>query len=252
MSGPIYSSILKKTGEGRKQLAVLIDPDKFESSAIIEIANSAQVDYFFVGGSLLANGSIERCIKTIKKNSTIPVIIFPGSAMQICADADAILLISLISGRNPELLIGQHVIAAPYLKQSGLEILSTGYMLVDSGRATTASYISNSLPIPHDKSEIAACTAMAGEMLGMKLIYLDGGSGALKPVSEKMIKSVKENTKTPLIVGGGIRSVEQAVLSLSAGADVIVVGNALENDPDLLFSIADAVHKNGPLIKSRL
>lgn len=240
----IYTAIQEKIRSGQKQLAVLIDPDKFGSTDIIDIANEAKVDYFFVGGSLMAGGSIERCIKEIKKRSAIPVIIFPGSTMQICDKADGILLISLISGRNADLLIGQHVVAAPYLKQSGLEVLSTGYILVDSGKQTSASYISNTMPLPYDKSDIAACTAMAGEMLGLKLIYLDGGSGALKPVSAQMIKTVKENIAVPLVVGGGIRSVEQATSAIQAGADILVVGNALESDAGLLLSIAETVHKS--------
>lgn len=240
----IYTAIQEKIRSGQKQIAVLIDPDKFGSTDIVDMANEAKVDCFFVGGSLMAGGSIERCIKEIKKRSSIPVIIFPGSTMQICDNADGILLISLISGRNADLLIGQHVVAAPYLKQSGLEVLSTGYILVDSGKQTSASYISNTMPLPYDKNDIAVCTAMAGEMLGLKMIYLDGGSGALKPVSAHMIKSVKENITVPLVVGGGIRSVEQAASAIQAGADILVVGNALESDAGLLLSIADAVHKS--------
>jgi phosphoglycerol geranylgeranyltransferase len=242
MTGSVYSLILQKTKQGTKQLAVLIDPDKFNSAEIIKLAKTANVDYFFVGGSLLAGGNIENCIQTIKKHSSIPVIIFPGSSMQICNKADALLLLSLISGRNAELLIGQHVIAAPYLRQSGLELLSTGYILVDSGKPTTVSYISNTAPIPFDKSEIAACTAMAGEMLGMNLIYLDGGSGAAKPVSKEMIRAVKKNIRLPLILGGGIRSAESALNAANAGADIIVVGNAFEEDPRLLLTIAEALH----------
>jgi phosphoglycerol geranylgeranyltransferase len=242
MKGTIYSTILQKTQKGYKQLAVLIDPDKFASAELIELAKTANVDFFFVGGSLLSGGNIENCIRTIKKHCAIPVLIFPGSTMQICRDADALLLLSLISGRNPDLLIGQHVIAAPYLKQSGLELLSTGYILVDSGRPTTASYISNTAPIPFDKSEIAACTALAGEMLGMSMIYLDGGSGALKPVSEQMIRAVKSTIKIPLILGGGIRTAEAAIKAACAGADIIVVGNAFEENPELLLTIADAIH----------
>ncbi|MCC6691642.1 MAG: geranylgeranylglyceryl/heptaprenylglyceryl phosphate synthase [Bacteroidia bacterium] len=243
MERPIYQNILKKTDEKKKQLAVLIDPDKFDSSDIIDLANEAGVDYFFVGGSLMVKGNIEQCVRSIKKKSSIPVIIFPGTAMQICNIADGILFISLISGRNADLLIGQHVAAAPYLKQSKLEILSTGYILVDSGRQTTASYISNTTPVPANKSEIAACTAMAGEMLGLSLIYLDAGSGAKKAVSEKMIKRVKQTINVPLLVGGGIRSAEHARKALQAGADMLVVGSAFEKNPELLLSIADAVHK---------
>jgi phosphoglycerol geranylgeranyltransferase len=245
----VYQSILEKIKQGKKQLAVLIDPDKFDSFKIIELANSSGVDYFFIGGSLMSGGNITKAIQTIKENSDIPVIIFPGSPMQICSMADAILLLSVISGRNPELLIGQHVLAAPYLKESGLEILSTGYMLVDSGRPTTASYISNTTPIPSDKNEIAVCTAMAGEMLGLKSIYLDGGSGASFAVRGEMIKAVKKNIRVPLIVGGGIKTVERAIETVNSGADLIVLGNVFEDYPGLLPDIADAVHKNSHTYK---
>ncbi|TAG57186.1 MAG: geranylgeranylglyceryl/heptaprenylglyceryl phosphate synthase, partial [Runella slithyformis] len=165
----------------------------------------------------------------------------PGSSLHIEPTADAILLLSLISGRNPELLIGQHVIAAPILKRSGLEVLPTGYMLVESGRSTTVSYISNTTPIPHDKPSVAACTAMAGEMLGLQLMYLDAGSGAQKPVSAAMIAAVRQAVDTPIVVGGGINSIDKAYAALEAGADVIVVGNGIEENPDLLPEIAQAV-----------
>jgi len=178
--------------ENKKQLAVLIDPDKYSSKSLIDavvVARKAMVSYFLVGGSLLERDNLDETIRVIKDNCEIPVIIFPGDVLQINDKADAILLLSLISGRNPELLIGKHVVAAPYLKESGLEILPTGYMLIDSGRPTTASYMSNSLPIPANKDGIAVSTAMAGEMLGLKLIYMDGGSGALNPISVSMIEN---------------------------------------------------------------
>jgi putative glycerol-1-phosphate prenyltransferase len=181
-------------------------------------------------------------IKLIKTNSTIPVILFPGSNLHIDMSADALLFLSLISGRNAELLIGQHVIAAPVLKKSNMEILPTGYILIDSGRQTTVSYISNTTPIPYDKPEIAACTAMAGEMLGLKLIYLDGGSGAQKQISARMIASVRKSVDVPLIVGGGIRSVEEASEAMEAGADVIVIGNGIEKNLNLLAEVSERVH----------
>lgn len=238
----IYEQIISS---GRKYFAVLIDPDKYPEDSlagIAEKASHAKVDFLFVGGSLLSRDSLGVCIRILKDHSGIPVILFPGSALQVDAQADAILLLSLISGRNPELLIGQHVIAAPYLKTSGLEILSTGYMLIESGNNTTARYISNTQPIPHDKDDIAACTAMAGEMLGMKMIYMDAGSGAAVAVSTSMIARVKANTGIPLIVGGGIRTPEDAVDRCRAGADIIVVGNAIENDPGLISEISDGIH----------
>jgi putative glycerol-1-phosphate prenyltransferase len=170
------------------------------------------------------------------------VVIFPGSISQICPEADAILNLCLISGRNPEFLIGQHVIAAPALKASGLEILPTGYMLIESGRQTTASYISGTTPLPHDKDDIAMCTAMAGEMLGLRMIYMDGGSGALNTVSDSMIHKVKKHVSVPLIVGGGIRDVATALKICKAGADVIVIGNAAQDDTSLIKKITKAIH----------
>lgn len=229
----------------RKRLAVLVDPDTPDAESLARIitkANEAQADFIFLGGSLLIKDALDQCISAIKNLTDIPVILFPGSIMQISAKADAMLFISLISGRNPELLIGSHVIAAPYIKQAGIETLATGYMLVDSGRQTTASYMSGSTPIPYNKPEIAACTAMAGEMLGQKLIYMDGGSGADKPISTKMIAAVRKSVNLPIIIGGGIRDAETAVNICKAGADIVVVGNATEENPDLIKAIAEAVH----------
>lgn len=238
----IYSSILKGKKLGKKQFAILIDPDKFDLK-IIELAVSANVDFIMIGGSILSNGNFEQCVEIIKKNTSIPLIIFPGNHLQISKNADAILLLSLISGRNPELLIGKHVIAAPVIKSSKLEVLPTGYMLIESGKQTAALYMSNTHPIPFDKDDIAMCTAMAGELLGLKLIYMDAGSGAMLPITEGMIKKVKANIEVPLILGGGINSPEKATLACKAGADVIVVGNAIEKDPQLIRSISKAIHK---------
>lgn len=228
-----------------KKIAVLVDPDKPTDEQIIQIAKHSQesgVDFFFVGGSLLTNDNLDSCIKLLKKHAQIPVILFPGNTNQLSNKADGFLFLSLISGRNAEMLIGRHVIAAPYLKMSGLEILPTGYMLIDSGKPTSVSYMSNTVPIPNDKYDIAICTAMAGEMLGMKLIFLEGGSGAERSVSDEMIKMVHGSINIPLIVGGGIRTPERAAQCAHAGADVIVIGNALEKEPGLLSQFADAVH----------
>jgi putative glycerol-1-phosphate prenyltransferase len=181
-------------------------------------------------------------VETIKKNCSIPVVLFPGSPDQITPKADALLYLSLISGRNPELLIGQHVVSAPFVKQSGLEIIPVGYMLIDGGSPTTVSYISNTHPIPSNKKDIALCTAMAGEMLGLKLIYMDAGSGAKTPISTEMIQYVSKHIKIPLVIGGGITSAEKAKENCMAGADIIVVGNAVEKDPSLIEAIATAVH----------
>lgn len=237
----LYQDLIEKKKKGLKSFAVLLDPDKIGDEQCLSIVRSAEedgVDYFFIGGSLMTNGDMERTISIIKNQSSIPVVIFPGSNLQIYPNADAILLLSLISGRNPEYLIGQHVVAAPLLKKSGLEVVSAGYMLVDCGRPTTVSYISNTTPIPYDKPEIASCTAIAGEMLGLKLIYLEGGSGAVRAISEEMVEHVAQNVNLPVIVGGGIRDGETAFNIMKAGADVIVVGNAIEKNPDLLGKIA--------------
>lgn len=231
--------------QGRKQLAVLIDPDKPDQKVLLELIRETAMggaDLIFLGGSLLMRDNIDEYLRTIKEHTRIPVILFPGSILQVNPRADAILFLSLISGRNPELLIGTHVIAAPLVKQSKLETLPTGYMLVDCGKPTTASYMSASNPIPYDKPEIAACTAMAGEMLGLRLIYLDGGSGAPQPVSTAMIAEVRKNVDTPIIVGGGIRSAEQASEICRAGADIVVVGNATEKNPGIIKEIAESVH----------
>lgn len=228
----------------KKQLAVLIDPDKLNPEQLVEtaiIAEKAKVDLLFVGGSLMTSDSLFHCIRTIKENSNIPVVLFPGSSYQISRNADAMLFLSLISGRNPEMLIGMHVLSAPYIKLSGLETIPTGYMLIDSGKPTSVSYMSNSFPIPNDKKDIAACTAMAGEMLGMRTIFMDAGSGALQTVPEEMISFVKGSIEIPLIIGGGIRTPEKAISVIEAGADIVVVGNRLEEDPNLIFGFTEAV-----------
>lgn len=239
-------SLLQRFNEGGKKIAVLVDPDKPTDKEIINLAEASEkagVDFFFVGGSLLTNDNLTSCIKLMKASSNIPVILFPGNSHQLSNRADGFLFLSLISGRNPETLIGIHVIAAPYLKLSGLEVLSTGYMLIDSGRPTTVSYMSNTIPIPSDKNDIAMCTAMAGEMLGMKLIFMDAGSGAERPVPLEMIATVSGSIEVPLIVGGGLRTPERAAESAKAGASVIVVGNVLEKNPALLSDFARAVHE---------
>ena len=241
----VYQSLLEKKKNGRKAFAVLIDPDKVTASSLsslVQSANQSKVDYLLVGGSLVVSDHLDDCIEQIKKETTIPVILFPGSPSQLSRHADALLYLSLISGRNPELLIGQHVISAPFVKKSGLEIISTGYMVIDGGAPTTVSYISGAAPIPADKAEIALCTAMAGEMLGKKLIYMDAGSGAKKPITEEMISLVAQHIEVPLVIGGGIRDAEKAYRNCKAGADVIVVGNAIEKDPSLLEEMAAAIH----------
>ena len=241
----LYNNILEKKSKGKKLFAILIDPDKQKNSDLlltIENASHANVDYFFVGGSLLTNDNLENCIKTIKKNCDIPIILFPGNAMQVNKNADGILFLSLISGRNAELLIGKQVITAPILKQTELEVISTGYMLIDSGEPTAASYMSNTTPIPRNKHGIAISTAIAGEYLGLKLIYMDGGSGAKQPIEMDMIKKVSKSINIPLIIGGGICNAQKALDNCKAGADLIVVGNAIEKNPALILEISQAIH----------
>jgi len=241
----IYTSLCERKINGKRSFAVLIDPDKVDDKKmqqLIELSVAAKVDYFLVGGSLITSNYLDECVQYIKRNCSIPVLIFPGSSTQVSKYADALLYLSLISGRNPELLIGQHVVSAPAIKQSGLEIMSTGYIVIDGGAPTTVSYISNATPVPADKDEIAMCTAMAGEMLGMKLIYMDSGSGAKRPITESMIQKVASCIEVPLIIGGGITDPEKAYLNCKAGANVIVVGNAIEKDASLIMEMASAVH----------
>lgn len=245
MKTRLYQQLLDRKSKGHKSFAMLIDPDKVNASKIdqlTQLASAASVDYLFVGGSLVISNHLDEVVKRVKVNCDIPVILFPGSPSQISVHADGLLYLSLISGRNPELLIGQHVISAAAVKQSGLEIISTGYMVVDGGAPTTVSYISNAAPIPADKNEIAMCTAMAGEMLGMKVIYMDAGSGARRAISEAMIEKVSQSIEAPLIVGGGITHPEKAYLNCKAGADVIVIGNAIEKDPSLIKEMSTAIH----------
>ena len=244
MTQKLLSDLYERKENGQKSFAVLIDPDKVNLdnlTNLLDLCIEYHADYIFVGGSLITNYVMGDVIAKIKSYTNIPVVLFPGNSLHIDNQADAILLLSLISGRNPDFLIGQHVISAPVLRKSGLEILPTGYRLIDSGRQTTVSYISNTTPIPYDKPGIAACTAMAGEMLGLKLTYLDAGSGAMNPVSPEMIAAVRQSVDTPIIVGGGINSIKKAKNALSAGADVIVVGNGIEENIDLLKEIAFAV-----------
>ena len=240
----IYSDLCKKIKNGRKSFAVLIDPDKTSTAALeklIRIAAKAGVDYFFFGGSLLTSDNQDDLIACLKRNSDIPVLLFPGNSLQLNNHADGILLLSLISGRNPDMLIGRHVISAPFLKKSRLEIIPTGYMLVESGSLTTVAYMSNTTPLPATKPDVAACTAIAGELLGLKTIYMDAGSGAKSPVSAAMIERVKKNITVPLIVGGGINTASKAGEALKAGADVVVVGNAIEKNPQLINKIAEII-----------
>ncbi len=236
----LLSQLQEYRRKGHKGLAVLLDPDKLtmaEIPARMEAIKEGKADWLMVGGSLITQDGFSEKLKIIRGLASCPVILFPGSVGQVSEHADGLLFLSLISGRNADLLIGQHVIAAPLLKQSKLEIIPTGYMLIDGGRPTTASYISHTLPIPRNKPEIAAATSMAGEMLGLRCIYLDTGSGADHPVPPAMIHAVRSAIDIPLITGGGIRSRNDAAKAYEAGADMIVVGTAFEEDPEFIFEL---------------
>ncbi len=238
--------IRERFQRGKKQFAVLVDPDRNDENQLTHtarLATAAGVDMLFVGSSLLLDNGVTRCVRILKEHTSLPVVLFPGHSIQVTSAADAMLFLTLISGRNPELLIGQQVVAAPFIKRSGLEVIPTGYLLIDSGAPTSASYMSQTAPIPYDKDDIAAATAMAGELLGLKSIYLDGGSGARLPIRPSMIQKVRASVELPIIVGGGIRTPEQVSAAYGAGADVVVVGNSLEENPELLFELATAVER---------
>lgn len=240
----VYSKILES--QQKKKFALLIDPDNCNKADLInriEQANKVGLDFIFVGGSLLTKENLQNCLQNVKAATDIPVVLFPGNGSHINSHADAVLFLSLISGRNADLLIGNHVHTAPLIREMNLEAIPTGYMLIESGRITTAQYMSGTLPIPNDKADVAMATAVAGEMLGLKAIYMDAGSGAQMPISEAMIKKVKEHITIPLIIGGGIRDVETAERLARAGADIIVVGNAIEENPQLIQSFAEAIHR---------
>ncbi|MBD99337.1 MAG: geranylgeranylglyceryl/heptaprenylglyceryl phosphate synthase [Verrucomicrobia bacterium] len=236
----LLNNIKEKASNKLPQIALLIDPDKLNEAALIEMCKSAEkcnVDFLLVGGSLLTSGDLNTTVNTIKSNCNLKCLLFPGSASQISPEADGILFLSLLSSRNPEMLIGQQVVAAPYLRKTNLEVIPTAYMIVESGKQTTASYISNSNPIPADKAEIAASTALAGEYMGMAITYLDAGSGAQHPVPLEMIQKVREFTQNPIIVGGGINNQSAMTKAFEAGADVIVIGTAVEQDPEFMQEI---------------
>lgn len=237
MKSNILNKISSLAENGKKMFSVLIDPD-FDNfvhlQKLISLCNKKKVDFIFVGGSIISTGNIDNTISFIKNNTEIPVVIFPGSPSQICSKGDALLLLSLVSGRNPDYLIGKHVEAAFELKKSEIETIPTAYLLIDGGNKTTASYISFTSPLPADKPMIAAATALAAQQLGMKLIYLDCGSGASNPVSADVIKTVKQNTNIPIIAGGGIDNVEKIKTAYAAGADMVVLGSVFEKNPDLL------------------
>jgi phosphoglycerol geranylgeranyltransferase len=240
----IYEKILTAKRTKKALFAVLVDPAKTDISQLhrlLKVIEKRPVDFIFIGGSLANAYQLDRCVQALKDFQGAPLVIFPGNEMQIHPQADAFLLLSLISGRNPDLLIGKHVNAAMQLKNSKLEVIPTGYILVESGKLTSVAYMSHTLPIPREKNDIACATAVAGELLGMKLIYLEAGSGAENPVPLEMIKAVHKVLNIPLIVGGGIDSAEKYEQAVKAGADLIVVGNVLEGKPELLLDFKSSL-----------
>ncbi len=234
----IQSEINERILAGEKLWAILIDPDKLPYNEITDfmlMANSSTCDYILVGGSLINHGKFNMYLKKIHEISTKSILLFPGNNQQISPHADAILLLTLISGRNPDLLIGQHVKTAFQLKESGLEILPCGYLLIESNQLTSAIYMSESLPIPKNKPDIAAATALAGTQLGLQYIYLDTGSGSQNKVNEKIILEVKKNIDVPLIVGGGIIYQDQLINTWNAGADLVIIGTSIEKKYSNMF-----------------
>ncbi len=243
----IYQQLLKTAKQKGSNFLVLLDPDKCkkqDAAKIGQALNDAGADGILFGTSLLMSNQIDDTIKALKQNFKQPVIIFPGSAYQVSPHADAILYLSLVSGRNAELLIGEQVKAAPMLKASGLEVIPTGYMLIESGKLTSANYMSHTMPIPRDKSDIAMAHALAARMLGMKLIYMDAGSGAQQSVPEEMIAGVAKYAELPVVVGGGIKTPEDAGAKARAGAAAVVVGNILEKKGNIKTAadFARAIH----------
>ncbi len=248
----IYNHLLNTISAKGAAYLILLDPDKIENDRLpvfIKYCENAGVDGFLIGGSLMINGDFEGFISLVKANTSLPAIIFPGSISQISHAADAILYISVISGRNPENLIGKHVIAAPAIKKCGIEPISTGYIIVESGISTTAQYMSGSLPVPRNKPEIAAATALAAEYFGMKLIYLEAGSGAEYTIPNEMIKAVSEYCTIPIVVGGGIRSPFTAREKVESGANIVVIGNFFEKEKhwDMVRDFASAIHIKLPV-----
>lgn len=247
MKNNLFHHFTERRNAGLKSLAVLVDPDKMSSVELLaEQCKINPPDLFLVGSSFRGDESVSACIATLRKSCAAPVVLFPGNMSQVVNNADALLLLSVISSRNADLLIGRHVEAALKVKQSGLEVIPTGYILVESGRLTSVHYMSQSMPIPNTKPELAAATAMAGEQLGLKAIYLEAGSGAEQVVPPEMIAAVKKSVSTLLFVGGGITKPEQLAACFEAGADIAVIGNKLESDPELFSQFAATRDQNKP------
>jgi phosphoglycerol geranylgeranyltransferase len=231
----IYQHILQSKKESQKLLAILIDPEKVDLATIdllISKINQSPATHLFIGGSLVENNILDELILKIKQNCFLPIVLFPGNPSQISAEADGILFLSLLSGRNPDYLIEHQVNAVPILKKTNLEIIPTAYLLIESGKTTAVERVSQTKPLPKTNPNYILQTAQAGEMMGNKLVYLEAGSGADLPIPEKIITLVAQNISIPLIVGGGIRSLTEIEKAYNAGADLVVIGTAFENNHD--------------------
>ena len=241
----IFQNLIEIIEKKGSAYIVLIDPDKKNNDNIEEIVekgNKSNVDAFFVGGSLIMDSKYESRVKSIKKSSDIPIILFPGGVNQINSYFDAMLFMSMISGRNPQYLIGEQVISAPIIKDLGIETISTGYILIDGGVQSMVQVMSDTNPIPMDRIDAIIAHALAAQYLGMKLIYLEAGSGATNSINDDIIKSVSEVINIPLIVGGGLRDPEVVSAKVNSGASIIVTGTIAEEDPSIMREIASAVH----------
>jgi len=253
----VYQKLLSIKEEKGAGFLVLLDPDRLEIEEIVKLARKSEeggADGFLVGSSLLLSSRFDEAIEQIKSNVGLPVIIFPGNANQVSKYADAILFLSLISGRNPDLLIGEQVKAAPMIKEFGLEPIPTGYLIIESGKATSVQFMSDTQPIPKDKPDIAKAHALAAEYLGMKFVFLEAGSGAENPVPDTVIREIRDFISIPIIVGGGIKKPKVAYQKIENGASFVVIGNALEKDDSIIKEFAKAIHidKKPELAKERI
>jgi len=243
----IYKTILLNKEENRKMIAVLLDPDQCRGSILSSTIAALKThipDFIFVGGSH-AVSSVDLFVELLKEETRAEIVLFPGNASQFSTSADALLYLSLLSGRNAEFLIGQHITSSVAIKKSNIEVIPTGYVLIDGGKPSSVEYISNTRPIPRDKNEIALSTAVAAELLGMRLVYLEAGSGANVPVPAEMIEFVKNGLSLPLLVGGGIKTAYQLRVAFEAGADLVVVGNIFESDPAKIADFVDCARTFG-------
>ncbi|MFN3757027.1 MAG: geranylgeranylglyceryl/heptaprenylglyceryl phosphate synthase [Flavobacterium sp.] len=246
MKNTEYQNILRRKNLGQKMLSILLDPDKTNLEDVQELSKklyATPVTHILVGGSQQDTKHPQALVKALKKHINLPVFLFPGHPQQITPEADALLFLSLLNATDAKYLIGMQTEAAPLAKASELEVISTGYILVDGGSTTTVQQVTKTSPLPQHQSEKAANLALAAEYLGIKLIYLEAGSGAKTPISSDFVKKVREKTSLPILVGGGIKKLQQIKSAYDAGADMIVIGTAFENNPLFLESLKSLFHE---------